>query len=195
MPARPREEAPGAVHHVTARGANRSRICRDDADYRALTRFLAIACQRHEWVCLAYCLMENHMHLVVETPRPNLGVGMQFLLAAYARRHHHRHLSSGQPFQGRYHALSVNRDAYLLEVVRYVLLNPVRAGLCRKAQQWRWSSAQDALGLRASPSWVDPGLVFELLGPTDGRGAERLERFLEEGPGSTLAHNRRQSGI
>lgn len=194
MPRKPRIEAPGTIHHVTSRGVNRAVIFRDDADYEAFLRFLALTCKQYEWRCIAYCLMPKHLHLVVETHRPNLGAGMQYLASSYARRHHHRYRSTGHLFGGRFHSLLINRDAYLLEVVRYVLLNPVTAGLCRRARDWHWSSARESLGLAPAPSWLGVGIACELLGPSDGRGAERLARHLEAGDRYTGGgHDRRQA--
>ena len=178
MPRRQRMDAPDSLHHVTARTVNRGRLFRDDADYAAWVQFLGLSCERYSLSCLAYCLMPNHVHAVMYTRDGHLSAAMQYLAAAYARRHHHRYRSSGHLFQGRYDSMLVHRDAYLLEVVRYVLLNPVRANLCRVATEWRWSSAREALGLKAAPDWMDFRIVHGLLGPADGRGASRLERFL-----------------
>jgi len=178
MPRKTRTEFPGAIHHVTMRGVNRQVVMRDDADNSAFLQFLGITCDRFEWRILAYCLMANHFHLVVGTTHANLAAGMQWLSSAYARRHHHRYRTSGHLFQGRYSAVLVNRDAYLLEVVRYILLNPVRAGLCRSTVDWRWSSAREALGLRPAPPWVDFSVVFGLLGAGDEEPAPILARFL-----------------
>ena len=174
-------EAPDTIHHVTARAVNRARLFRDDADYSAWVQLLALSCERYRLNCLAYCLMPNHVHAVLRTADGGLSAAMQYLCAAYARRHHHRYRSSGHVFQGRFDSMTVNRDAYLLEVVRYVLLNPVRAGLARSAGDWRWSSARESLGLRPAAPWLEFGIVNGLLGPHDGRQAARLARFLEAG--------------
>lgn len=178
MPRKPRIEVPDSIHHVTIRGVNRSTVFRDDADNWAFVELLRSSCERHDWRVVTYCLMVNHAHLVVSTPAANLGAGMQWLTANYARRCHARYRTSGHVFQGRYHSLLVNRDAYLLEVVRYVLLNPVRARLCHSAADWRWSSAREILGLRPTPDWADFSLVHALLGEGGGHPLERLARFL-----------------
>ena len=178
MPRKPRVEFPDAIHHVTIRGVNRSPVFRDDADNWAFVQLLGSCCERHDWRVVAYCLMVNHAHLVISTPAANLGVGMQWLTANYARRSHSRYRTTGHVFQGRYHSMLVNRDAYLLEVVRYVLLNPVRARLCDTATEWRWSSAREMLGLRPKPDWADFSLIHALLGEGGGDPVQRLARFL-----------------
>lgn len=174
-------EAPDTIHHVTARAAIRGRLFRDDADYAAWVQFLGLSCDRYRLRCLAYCLMPGHAHVVLHAADGQLPAALQYLAAAFARRHRHRYRSNGRFLQGRYTSMQVNRDAYLLEIVRHALLNPVRAGLCPRAGDWRWSSAREALGLRASPSWMDFRALYALLGPADGRGAWRLERFLAAG--------------
>jgi len=178
---RPRIEFPEAIHHVTMQGVNRSAIFRDDIDRWAFEQLLEAACKKHRWRCLAYCLMGNQIQLVIKTLAPNLSHGMRFLSSAYVRRHHGRHRASGPLFQGGYRSLLVHRDAYLLEVVRYVLLNPVRAGLCLSPADWRWSSARAALRLRPTPTWADFTIIYELLGPLDGQSPQRLQQFLRDG--------------
>ncbi len=174
-------EAPDTIHHVTARAANRARLFRDDADYAAWIQFLGMSCERYRLSCLAYCLMPSHLHAVMLATDGQLSAAMQYLGAACARRQHRRYRSNGHRSHGCYDSMLVNRDAYLLEVVRYVLLNPVRAGLCQAPTEWPWSSAREALGRRAAPAWMDFRIVHGLLGPADGRGAARLERFLSAG--------------
>jgi len=191
MPRKSRTEPSDAIHHATMRGVGRNRIFRDDIDRWAFEQLLEAACKQYRWRCLAYCLMDEHVHLVVRTCDPDLTRGIRFLSSSYARRHHGRHRGAGHLFQGRYHSLRVNRDAYLLEVIRYVLLDPVRADLCHSPADWRWSSARAALGLRPIPGWADFRAVYELLGPLDKRSPQRLQQFLREGcdevPGPCLA--------
>src|SRR3954469_13576545 len=147
--ARPlRLQVAGGIYHVTARGEAGSRIYADDIDRQYFLRLVARVRSRMTWRCLAYCLMANHYHLVVETERANLARCMQHLNGAYAqwfnRRHDrpHTHL-----FQGRYHSVLVQRDAHLLELARYLAWNPVAAGLCRRPEDWAWSSHRATLGL------------------------------------------------
>ncbi len=181
MARKPRIVAPDTIHHVVARGVNRRIIFHDDADCWAWMRMLGEACERHAWRCLAHCMMINHVHLLIQVSDANLSRGIQWLLSEYARRHHQRHGSTGHLFQGRFHSSAVARDPYLLEVVRYILLNPVRAELCTDPERWRWSSARQAFGLDPKPAWMDFSLPYGLLGREDKRSARRLQQFVRAG--------------
>jgi REP element-mobilizing transposase RayT len=116
--------------------------------------------------------MDNHLHLLVETPRPNLGVGMQELHGRYGRWFNHRHDRGGHLFQGRYGSKRVTRDAQLWATVRYIALNPVAAGMCGEPSQWSWSSAA------AAPSWLDSERLLEYLGAAGGDPAAWYEDLL-----------------
>lgn len=130
----------GGIYHVTVRGNNRTAIFFDEFDYLDCIRQLAKVIAQCEWLCLAFCLMPNHYHLLVETPQPNLADGMHLLNGRYARRFNARHERAGHLFQGPYRAEPVERDAHLLETCRYIALNPVRAGLVDDVENWPWSS-------------------------------------------------------
>ena len=126
--ARPlRIEFPSALYHVTSRGDRREPIFEDDEDRRKFLRVLAETVDRFNWICHAYCLMTNHYHLVVETPEANLSKGMRQLNGVYTQASNRRHRRTGHLFQGRFKAILVDKDSYLLELTRYVVLNPVRA--------------------------------------------------------------------
>lgn len=170
-----------AIHHVTARAPGRQPLFRDDADRSAFTQLLGAHCVAHGLAAVAWCLMRNHLHLVLCGRDDALEETLQRLGAAYARRRGAARRVGGDLFRDRCQALRVNRDAYLLEVVRYVLLNPVRAGLCPSAADWRWSSARETLGLKPAPAWLDCGIVYDLLGPRDGRSPQRLRQLLDDG--------------
>jgi putative transposase len=141
----PRELVAGGVYHVVARGNRGSRIFRDDADYAEYVKRLGEVVQRFRWHLLAYCLMSNHVHLVVETPDPNLPAGMQWLHGKYGRYFNERHDLFGHVFQGRYKAIRQGTDEQLWQLLRYVALNPVEAGVCRHPRDYRWSSYAPAL--------------------------------------------------
>jgi REP element-mobilizing transposase RayT len=147
--ARPlRLQLAGGIYHVTARGEAGGRIYIDDVDRQYFLRVVARLRSRLACRCLAYCLMGNHYHLVVETERPNLARCMQHLNGAYAQWFNCRHdRPRTHLFQGRYHSVLVQRDAHLLELARYLALNPVKAGLCRRPEEWAWSSHRAMLGL------------------------------------------------
>ena len=192
--ARPlRIEFPGAVYHVTGRGNQQGDIYTDDQDRATFLRVLAAALDRGHGMLLAYCLMGNHYHLVVQTARANLSVLMRQVNANYTQRYNHRHGKVGHLFQGRYKAILVDRDAYLLAVCRYVELNPVRAGLLKDARTWPWSSLQAHLGLVDAPPWLDtPQINGLMLGrpalrPADVRAARKqYQRLLASAPGVPL---------
>ena len=139
MPRRPRENAPGTIHHVYARGVGGIDIFRDDLDRHRYLRFLVEISERFDWSCLAYCLMTNHVHLLVETPEGNLAEGIQSLHGTYAQKFNWRHERAGHLFQGRAAgATRIASDAHLLTVTMYIVRNPVEAGLCANPSDWRW---------------------------------------------------------
>ena len=144
--ARPlRIEFPGALYHITARGNAGQDIFLEARDSQRFLELLGEVATRCRWRCTAYCLMTNHYHLVVETPAANLAHGMRQLNGRYTQAFNFRHQRGGHLFQGRYKAILVDREAYLKEVCRYVVLNPVRAGLAPDARAWRWSSYRATL--------------------------------------------------
>lgn len=128
--ARPlRLEFPGAIYHVTARGNARNAIFLDDEDRALFLGGLGEVVTRFGWLCHAYCLMDNHYHLLIETPEGNLSLGMRQLNGIYTQRFNQRHGCVGHVFQGRFKAIVVDRDSYLLELCQYAVLNPIRAGM------------------------------------------------------------------
>jgi len=153
--ARPlRIEFPGAVYHITSRGNALQDIYVDDADREAFLDVLTRVVERFHWLCHAYCLMGNHYHLLVETLEPTLSRGMRQLNGVYTQRFNRRHGRAGHLFGGRFKAILVEREAYLLELCRYVVLNPVRAGLVRAAKDWPWSSYRATAGLAEAPPFL-----------------------------------------
>ena len=160
-----RIEFPGAVYHVTSRGDRRERIFVDDEDRRALLDVLGQGMERFDADVLAYCLMGNHYHFVLHTRSANLSLLMRHVNGVYTQRFNRRHGLVGHLLQGRFKAVLVDRDAYLLEVCRYVELNPVRAGIVADAAAWQWSSYNAHTGQADAPDWLDvPGLHAYLLG-------------------------------
>jgi len=192
--ARPlRIEFPGATYHVTGRGNRQAAIFDNDDDRRLFLEVLGHSLDRADASVLAYCLMGNHYHLVVQTRRANLSALMRQVGGIYTQRVNHRHGRSGHVFQGRFKAILVDRDAYLLEVCRYVELNPVRARLIDDPADWRWSSLRAHLGLVDAPTWLDIDNVYGvLLGhssatPHELRRARRLyAKLLASAPDLSL---------
>src|SRR5215217_7422686 len=136
--ARPlRIEFAGALYHVTSRGNERRSIFRTDRDRRTFLTLLEQAAKRFRWSVTAYVLMTNHFHLVLQTPEPNLSRGMQWLNGTYAAWFNHRHQRAGHLFQGRFHAFLVEKETYFAELLRYVVLNPVRANMVERPENYR----------------------------------------------------------
>ena len=180
--ARPlRLEFAGALYHLTARGNARADIFADDADRRLFLELLGKEIVQQGWRCYAYCLMDNHYHLLIETPEPNLVAGMRRFNGVYTQAFNRRHGRVGHVFQGRYKSILVDKDSYGLELSRYIVLNPVRARMVKRAQQWAWSSYRATVGAAAPPAWLDAQWV---LGQFGGRNAAAAyERFVRQGVG------------
>jgi putative transposase len=159
-----RLEFAGALYHVMARGNRREALYLDDADFAQFLVTLGEVCERFNWLLHAYCLMTNHYHLLIETPDGNLSRGMRQLNGVYTQYFNRRHRKVGHLFQGRYKAVLVQKDAYLLELSRYVVLNPVRARMVELPQEWFWSSYRAALGLEESPPWLETDWLLAQFG-------------------------------
>lgn len=175
MPRKPREDVPGAVHHVYARGNRSQAIFLDVGDRREYLATLGHVVFRKRWSCLAYCLMPNHVHLLLETPEANLAAGMQYLHGSYAQAFNKRHACSGHLFQGRYGSVRVKDDLQVWTTIRYIAHNPVNAGLSTSPATWPWSSYAAALGGPA-PAWLD---VAQLLSYFTAMGGPPRERYVE----------------
>jgi putative transposase len=139
VPRQARRELPDGIYHVTSRGTNHCEIFVDDIDRKAFLTLLGSAVARYEWRCHAFCLMTNHYHLIVETEQPGLSEGMKLLNGRYAQLFNQRHGRDGHLFRSRYSVFVIESDSHLEESCRYVLENPVRAGLCETATEWPWS--------------------------------------------------------
>jgi putative transposase len=179
MPRKPREEEAGAIHHVYARGNDKRLIYEDDADRFAYLAMLGTAVERHGWLVMAYCLMDNHMHLLVETPKPNLGTGMRRLHGDYALRFNRRHRRCGHLFQGRYGATRVRDDGHLMTAVRYIVANPVMAGLCDRPEEWVWCSTHAVVAGDGHVWLAHARLLDYLAGIGGGAASTRFAELLE----------------
>ena len=156
----PSVEFPGALYHVTSRGNERRPIFLGNADTDRGTFLdtLAQTLERFNWICHAYCLMTNHHHTVAEIPDGNLSKGMRQLNGVYTQRVNRTHGRVGHLFQGRFKGILVEKESHLLELARYVVMNPVRAGMVATPEDWRWGSYRATAGLKApaQQSVVDP---------------------------------------
>ncbi len=176
-----RLEFPGAIYHVTARGNARSAIYFDDEDRNTFLTALAECVARFGWLCHAYCLMGNHYHLLIETPDANLSAGMRQLNGIYTQRFNRRHGRVGHVFQGHFKAILVERDSYLLELCRYVVLNPVRAKMVREAAQYGWSSCLATIGVIPVPQWLQTDWVLSQFGKSRAVARRKFMEFVAEG--------------
>jgi putative transposase len=180
--ARPlRLEYAGAVYHVTSRGNARLPVFEDDEDRECFLGTLAEAVGRWNWLCHAYCLMDNHYHLLLETPDGNLSRGMRHLNGVYTQRFNRRHHRTGHLFQGRYKSVVVDRDGYLLELCRYVVLNPVRAGMVSGPGEYRWSSFRSTAGLEQCPNFLTVDWLLGQFGKRRKDAQEYYVRFIRSG--------------
>ncbi len=163
--ARPlRIEYAGAIYHVTSRGDRREDIYQDEEDRVIWLEVMAQVCERFNWRCHAWCMMDNHYHIVIETIEGNLSKGMRQLNGVYTQKSNRRHQRVGHVFQGRYKAILVDRDSYLQELSRYVVLNPVRARIANDVGDWPWSSYRAMVGKEATPAWLETDWLLSCFG-------------------------------
>ncbi len=182
--ARPlRIEFAGALYHLTARGNAQQDIYLNDDDRNDFLELIARACDRYHWQCHAYCLMSNHYHLLIETNQPTLSKGMKYINGLYTQRFNRRHQRVGHVFQGRYKSILIESDPYLLELARYIVLNPVRAQMVRSAKDWPWSSYRATAGFRDPRPCLTTDWVLSGFGKQKKRAQTIYRQFVQEGKG------------
>jgi putative transposase len=182
--ARPlRIEFPGALYHVTSRGNARQRVFRDGEDRKTFLATLGWVVERFGWRCHAYCLMDNHIHLLIETPQPNLSRGMRQLNGVYTQRFNRRHKKGGHLFQGRFQAILVEKEGYMLELARYIVLNPVRAKMVKTPERYPWSSYRAMVGSASVPPALVTDWILEQFAGTRAAARRRYATFVHEGIG------------
>lgn len=179
--ARPiRLQFPGGTYHVTSRGNNRNPIYLRDSDRLKFIELLGRLREKFDIKIYAYCLMHNHFHLLVETPRSNLSRAMQYLNSAYTAYFNRAHRRAGHIFQGRYKSILVDKESYLLELTRYIHLNPVAAKIVRHPEEYRWSSYRFYVGLREKPDWLMSQEVLDRFGGGQERAITAYRAFVED---------------
>lgn len=178
-----RIEFPGAIHHVTSRGNARKKIFMDDTDRETFLATLGWVVERFGWLCHAYCLMDNHFHLLIETSAANLSAGMRQLNGVYTQRFNRLHKRAGHLFQGRFKAILVERDNYLLELSRYIVLNPVRARMVTSVEQYPWSSYPATVGAAPMPAGLTIDWLLSQFAKSRAVSRKRYAAFVEEGIG------------
>ena len=180
--ARPlRLEFSGALYHITSRGDRREDIFYNNSDRRLFLELLAHVCQRYNWLCHSYCLMTNHYHLVIETLDGNLSKGMRQLNGIYTQQINKQYGKVGHLFQGRYKSILVDKESYLLELSRYVVLNPVRAGMVSSANEWLWSSYKAMIGEEPVPDYLEVDWLLSQFSDNRYQAIEAYVCFVQKG--------------
>ena len=180
--ARPlRIEYSGAVYHITSRGNEKKAIFKNYRDRETFLDTLSQVNKRYNWLCHAYCLMNNHYHLVIETPDGNLSAGMRQLNGVYTQAFNRRYKRVGHLLQGRYKAILIQKDSHLLEVCRYVVLNPVRAKAVEKPELWKWSSYRATAGKEKPHPCLATEWILNQFGSTRSIAEKAYQRFVKDG--------------
>jgi len=178
-----RIEYPGAVYHVTSRGNEKKPVFKDDQDRLNFLNTLRHVNKRYNWLCHAYCLMTNHYHLLIETPDGNLSIGMRQVNGVYTQLFNNRHGRTGHLFQGRYKAILIQKDSHLLEVCRYVVLNPVRAKMVETPEAYPWSSYLATAGRAKVHPCFTTEWVLGQFSVKQGKAEQEYRKFVSWGIG------------
>jgi len=178
-----RLEYPHAFYHVTSRGNARKKIYFDDEDRNRFLEVLSGVVKRYKWLVHSYCLMPNHYHLLVETPEANLSLGMRQLNGVYTQAFNRRHRRVGHVLQGRFKAILVEKEEYLLELSRYVVLNPVKCRLVQNPEDWEWSSYRAMVGLTRKPEYLETDWLLDQFSSDEKKTRERFRQFVSEAKG------------
>jgi len=179
--ARPlRIEYPGAHYHITSRGNEQKDIFKSQRDREKFLEYLDSATTRYGAVIHAYCLMSNHYHLLLETPGGNLSEIMRHINGAYTTYFNVKRKRAGHLLQGRYKAILVEADEYLVELSRYIHLNPVRVGIIERPEQYPWSSYLSYTGHSKPPAWLRPGFILGCFAKQIDDARKRYRTFVED---------------
>jgi len=176
----------GAFYHVTSRGNERKAIFRNDRDREKFLSYLETAHERYGAIIHVYCLMDNHYHLLLETPQGNLSEILHHINGAYTTYFNVKRQRWGHLFQGRYRAILVEKDAYCQELSRYIHLNPLRGGIVKDLMRYPWSSYPSYIGLKKKPSWLETGDILGYFGQEGGRAQRKYRSYVEEAIGIEL---------
>ena len=176
-----RIEYPGAFYHLTARGNRQEDIFSCDEDRRSFLKILGKTVSRYNWICHAYCLMDNHYHLLVETLDANLSLGMRQLNGMYTQYSNRNHRKVGHVFQGRFKSILVDRESYLLELCRYIVCNPVKAGICKEPGDWNWSSYNPSATGRNIPDCLTVDWLLGQFSKNKKSARNKYRDFVNEG--------------
>ncbi len=184
MPRPPRITAPDTLYHVWVRATRATGggvMFIDNDDRQRLLRTLAFTCERHGWLIRAYAQLCTHHHLLVWTPEDNLSSGMQLLSGVYAQTFNAERRRFGHLVSSRFSSKIVETEAYAKELCRYIVLNPVRAGLCKRPEEWVWSSYRATVGLAATPAHLETSWVRRLFGDHPLSDGDNFRLFVDAG--------------
>lgn len=177
---------PGGLYHVIARGNDRQVVFFDDHDRTRFLGVLAQATDRFRLLCHSYCLMDNHYHLLLETPQANLSLAMRQLNGLYAQAFNRRHGRCGHVFQARFRAILVQKESHFLRAARYIVRNPVRARICGEPGHWPWSSYNALAGSAPGESFLCTDELLAAFAPTRRAAKARYRAFVLAGSGDEL---------
>ena len=163
------------------RGNEKKNIFRSNCDRELFLNVLRQIIDRFHWLCHSYVLMSNHYHLLIETPEPTLSRGMRQLNGVYTQEFNRIHRRVGHLFQGRFKAVLIEKDGYLLEVSRYIVLNPVRSGLVKRPEEWKWSSFRAIAGLAGKPDFLELDWIRSQFGKDGSETAKEYIDFVMRG--------------
>jgi len=182
--ARPlRLEYEGALYHLTTRGSERSAIFRGDRDRERFLEILGGIAGEERWALHGYCLMGNHYHLLLETPRGNLSAGMRNLNGRFTQWFNLRHRRTGHLLEGRFKGILIEKEAHLLELARYIVLNPVRARMTKHPGEWPWSNYRATAGLVTPPSWLEVDWTLGQFAKGRETARDAYRKFVAQGKG------------
>jgi len=185
-----RIEFPGAVYHITARGNEKKAIFRNNQDKKSYLELLTLVVKRFHWLCHGYCLLGNHYHLLIETLESNLSRGMKQLDGIYTQKFNNKYKRVGHLFQGRYKAILVEKESYLLELSRYIVLNPVRAGIVSQLEEWPWSSYCAIIGKVKKPEFLIIDWILSQFSLDKKKAIEEYKQFVISGYNKEFPYNK-----
>jgi REP element-mobilizing transposase RayT len=186
MPRRPREEAPGAFHHVVIQGNGRRRIVLDDVDRIDLVRRLAAGCATFDWRCHTYCLLDTHLHAVIQTSQPNLGRGLGLTCSGAVRAYHYRHGTEGHLYRRPFYSRRIHGEPHFVSTCLYVAVNPVAAGLCAHPSEWPWCSYRYTA--TDQPGFVDSSTLLGYFGIDAAAARHAYQRAVDRAAAEALQH-------
>ncbi len=182
MARKPRIEFPGGLYHIITRGNRREKVFLDDTDYKRYLDLLSHYHKRYNFLLYAYVLMPNHIHLLIEQNETPISKIMQGINQSYTQYFNKRYKKVGHLFQGRYKALLCDKDGYLLAIIRYIHLNPVRARIVKMPEDYVWSSHDVYIG-KAKQNFVDNDFALSMFSRNRGVSIKKYKQFVKEGIG------------